>query len=144
MHAKSLQSPPTLCDTTDCSQPGSSVHRILHARILERVAMPSCRGSSQPRDWTCISCDPCISGRFLTTEPLGKPSGLVICGLYYAVVFSSIPSLLRIFMIQKVKVKVSHTVVSDSLWSHGLYPDRILYPRNSASKITVMGCHFLL
>ena len=43
MHAKSLQSCPTLCDPVDCSPPGSSVHRILQARILEWVAMPSSR-----------------------------------------------------------------------------------------------------
>ena len=36
---------PTLCDATDCSPPGSSLHRILQARILEWVAMPSSRGS---------------------------------------------------------------------------------------------------
>ena len=41
---------------TDCSLPGSSVHGILQARILEWVAVPSSRGSSQPRDWTCVSC----------------------------------------------------------------------------------------
>ena len=35
--------------------PGSSVHGILQARILERVAMPSSRGSSWPRDWTWVS-----------------------------------------------------------------------------------------
>ena len=40
----------TLCDPTDCSLPGSSVHGDSPARILERVAMPSSRGSSQPRD----------------------------------------------------------------------------------------------
>ena len=83
-----FQSCPTLCDPMNCSPPSCSVYGILQVRILERVAMPSCRGSSQPRDWTCISCDSCISGRFLTTEPLGKPSGLVICHLYYAEVFS--------------------------------------------------------
>ena len=38
----------------DCSTPGSSVHGILHARILEWGAMPSSRGSSWPRDQTCI------------------------------------------------------------------------------------------
>ena len=38
------------CISIDCSLPGSSVHGILQARILERVAMPSSRGSSQPRD----------------------------------------------------------------------------------------------
>ena len=44
------QSYPTLCNPMDCSPPGSSVHGILQARILEWVAMPSSRGSSQPRD----------------------------------------------------------------------------------------------
>ena len=40
----------TLCDPEDCSPPGSSVPRILQARILEWVAISSSRGSSQPRD----------------------------------------------------------------------------------------------
>ena len=44
--AKLLQSCPTLCDPMDCNPPGSSVHGILRARILECVAMPSSRGSS--------------------------------------------------------------------------------------------------
>ena len=44
------QSCPILCDFMDCSPPGSSVHRILQARILECVAMPFSRVSSQPRD----------------------------------------------------------------------------------------------
>ena len=47
-----FQSCPTLCNPMDCSLPGSSVYRILQARVLEWVAMPSCRGSSQPRAWT--------------------------------------------------------------------------------------------
>ena len=38
-------------DPVNCSPPGSSVHGILQARILEWVAMPSSRGSSWPRDW---------------------------------------------------------------------------------------------
>ena len=62
--AKSLQSCPTLCNPIDCSLPGSSVHGILQARILEWVAMPSSRGSSQPRDRTHISYISCI-GRWL-------------------------------------------------------------------------------
>ena len=53
----------TLCDTVDYSLPGSSVHRILQARILEWVVMPSSRGSSQPRDRTQVSL---IAGRFFT------------------------------------------------------------------------------
>ena len=48
VHAKSLQLGPTLCEHMDCSLPGSSVHGILQARMLEWVAMPSSRGSS----WT--------------------------------------------------------------------------------------------
>ena len=59
-----------LCDPTDCSPPGSSVHGILQARVLEWVAMPSSGQSSQLRDWTC---DSCIASRFFTTKPLGKP-----------------------------------------------------------------------
>ena len=41
---------PTLCNPMDCSPPGSSIHGIFQARILERVVMPFSRGSSQPRD----------------------------------------------------------------------------------------------
>ena len=63
----------TLCNSMDCSLPGSSAHGILHARILEWVAVSSFRGSSRPRDWTCISGISCTTGRFFTTEPPGKP-----------------------------------------------------------------------
>ena len=47
---------PTLCDPMDCSPPGSSVHGILQARILEWVTTSFSRGSSWPRDQTCVSC----------------------------------------------------------------------------------------
>ena len=46
----------------DCSPPGSSVRGILQARMLEWVAMPSLRGSSQPGDWTASACVSCIAG----------------------------------------------------------------------------------
>ena len=65
--AKSLQSCLTPCDPMDCSPPGSSVHGILQTRILEWVAMPSSRGSSQPRDWTQVSC---IAGGFVVNRCL--------------------------------------------------------------------------
>ena len=52
----SLQLGPTLGDPVDCSPPGSSVHGILQARKLERVAMPASWASSQPRDRTLLSC----------------------------------------------------------------------------------------
>ena len=54
MHAESLQSCLTLCSPMDCSPPGSSVHGILQARVLEWVVMPSSGGSSQPRDRTQV------------------------------------------------------------------------------------------
>ena len=60
-----IQSVPTLWDPMDCNPPGSSVHGILQARALERVAMPSSRGSSGPRDWTWVFCISCISRRIL-------------------------------------------------------------------------------
>ena len=75
--AKLLQLCLTLCDPMDSSPPGSSVHGILQARILEWVAMPSSRGSSRPRDRTCVSYISCIGRRvffcfvlfcFLTTS----------------------------------------------------------------------------
>ena len=60
-----LQSCLTLCNSIDCSLPGSSVHGIFQARILEWVAMPSSKGSSHPRDRTRISYVSCIGRQFL-------------------------------------------------------------------------------
>ena len=54
----------TLCNAMDYSPPGSCVHGIFQARILEWVATFYSRGSSQPRDWTHISCISC-SGRWI-------------------------------------------------------------------------------
>ena len=58
----------TLRDSMDCSPPGSSVHGILQARILEWVAMPSSRGSFQPRDRTR---SPVLQVDSLPSEPPG-------------------------------------------------------------------------
>ena len=71
--AKLLQSRLTLCDTTGCSPPGSSVHGILQAWILEWVAMLSSRGSSWPRDQTCVSY-----GEMAIHLPLGRQAGRVL------------------------------------------------------------------
>ena len=60
----------TLCDTMDYSPPGSSIHGILQARILEWVAMLSSRGSSQPRDQIQY---PALQVDSLSSEPPGKP-----------------------------------------------------------------------
>ena len=68
MHAKSLQSCPTLWDRRACSLSDSSAHGILQARMLEWVAMTSSRESYQPRHGTHISYISCIIGRFFTTS----------------------------------------------------------------------------
>ena len=75
MCAQSHQSCPTLCDPLDCSLPGSSVHGIFQARILEWLAISFSRGSSWPKDRSHV---PCIAGRFFTAEPPGKPNSSCI------------------------------------------------------------------
>ena len=86
---KVSQSCPTLCNPMDYT-----VHGILQARILEWIAFPFSRGSSQPRDQTQVSC---IAGGFFTTESPGKP------------------------LKGSEKWSESHSVVSNSLQPHGLY-----------------------
>ena len=62
---KLLQLCPTLCDPMDHSPPGSSVHRVLRARTLEWVTMPSSRGYFQSRDQTRVSCVSCTGRQVL-------------------------------------------------------------------------------
>ena len=78
VHAKSLEAFPSLCDPMDCSPPGSSVHEILQARILEWVAMPSSRGSSWSRDWICNFYVTCIGRWVLPLVPPGKIQDTVV------------------------------------------------------------------
>ena len=56
----------------DCSTPGSSVHGILQARVLEWVAISFSRGSSRPGDQTCVSCDSCIGRQVLYQYTTGE------------------------------------------------------------------------
>ena len=132
-------------DPTDCSLPGSSVHGILQARILEWVAMSFSRGSSQHRDQTYISC---LAGRLFTAEPLGNAKALYSASARAALpppptqknplynswyifkksrkidvlLLSCLPGYYQFFyeyLIQKER-KFSYSVVSNSLWPHGL------------------------
>ena len=74
MYDELLQLCPTLCDSMNCSPPGSFVHGILQVRILEWVAMPFSRGSSQPRDRTLVSQVSCIGRQVLYNQcHLGCP-----------------------------------------------------------------------
>ena len=60
----------TLCDPTHWGLPGSSVHGILQARVLEWVAMPSSRGPSQPTDQPASLMSPELARRFFITKAL--------------------------------------------------------------------------
>ena len=67
----------TLCNPLDCSPPGSSVHGIFQTRILEWVVISFSRGSSWPRDKTCVSC---IADRFFTGWAIRKAlTFLTVC-----------------------------------------------------------------
>ena len=69
-HSVVAQSCPTLCNPMDCSLPGSSIHGIHQARILEWVVISFSRRSSPPRDRTRVFC---IANRFFASEPPRKP-----------------------------------------------------------------------
>ena len=69
-----------LCDLMDCSLPGFSIHGILQARILEWVAIPSSRGSSQFRDQTHISV---LKVDSLPSEATRETPGLKMTSLKY-------------------------------------------------------------
>ena len=72
---------PTLCDPMDCSPPGSSVHGILQARIMEWVVIAFSKGSSQPRDRTQV---PTLQADSLPPEPLGTPVYIYILICIYS------------------------------------------------------------
>ena len=76
----------------DCSLPGSSVHGIFQARVLEWVAIPFSRRSSRPGDWTRVSC---IAGRFFTIWATREALAI------YNLVVSSGCQLLQIFIYVK-------------------------------------------
>ena len=73
---------PILCDPKDCSLPGSSVHGTLQARILEWVALPFSRGSSQPR-----------SPALLADSLLSEPPGTSLRQVQFSSVAHSCPTL---------------------------------------------------
>ena len=70
----------------DCSLLGSSAHGILQARILEWVAMPFSRGSSQPRNWTQVSC---TAGRFFTNWATREASRLYMSPLLWELLMAA-------------------------------------------------------
>ena len=98
VHAKSLQSCPTLCDPVDCSPPASSVHGILQARILEWAAISSSGGLPTQGSKSCLLCLLLWQAVSLPLETSGKPRGKInltelICSLGPLRNHSSLPGL---------------------------------------------------
>ena len=127
------QSCSTLWNSMDCTPPGSSVCRILQARILEWIEIPFCRGSSQPRDWTCVSC---IADRFFISEQPGNQE------IY--IKRRKIQPIFQCIRTDNLSVCFSCSVVSNTLWPHGLYSTRLLCPWGSPGQNTGVGCRALL
>ena len=72
-------------DSMDSSLPGSPLHGIFQARILEWVTISFSRISSQPRDGNHVSCVCCVAGGFFTTVPPGKPINRLYSSIKYKV-----------------------------------------------------------
>ena len=78
LHAKSLQSCPTLCDPMDCCLPDPSVHGVLQARILEWIAMSPPGDLPDPGIQPTSLTSSVLAGGFFTTTPLGKPQYFIV------------------------------------------------------------------
>ena len=99
------------------------IHQV---RILEWVAMLSSRASSWPRDWTCVSYGSCTACGFFTTEPLGQPR------IHTYGWLSPFAVHLKLLISQHCQLAMdvwySTSVISNSLWPHGLQATRLLCP----------------
>ena len=90
---------PTLFDLMDYSLPGSSVHGIFRARILESVAITYSRGCSQLRDQIAVSCISCIRRRVLYHCAPPEAQVLIYVQLTYSTALSPLFSTLSISLI---------------------------------------------
>ena len=150
----------------DCSLPGSSVHGVSQAKVLEWVAIAFSRGSFQPREQTHISC----IGRWILYHwaareiplnsymllLLSRSSRVRLCATPYMAAHQAPPSLgfsrqehwrglpFSSPMHESEKWTGSRSVVSDSSQPHGLQPTRLLRPWDFPGKSIGVGCHFHL
>ena len=149
VHAKLLLSGPTLCNPMDCSPPGSSVHEILQAGILECVALPYSRGSSRPRAWTHISHGPAFTGKFFTAELPGMLAYVIYLlktNLWFLIIFKKKD--LCVYCVKAVQT-LSHTCFSESIFSsspscalyinHGKWHLRSVAPRGLCACSSCVG-----
>ena len=77
----------SLCDPMDSSSPGSAIHGIFQARILEWAAISFSRGSSQPRDRTCVSC---IADRHFTVWATRETANIFVENLLFWTLYENI------------------------------------------------------
>jgi len=142
----------SLCNPMDCGLPGSSVHEISQARILEWVAISFSRASCQSRDQTCVFC---IGRRILYHWATGKP--IYVCVyihiflfrfFYYYKIYKILQDteysslcykflLFIYFIYSNVHLSIplllfSCSVVSNSLQPHGLQHARLPCPSSSS------------
>ena len=132
------QSCPALWDPMDCNLPGSSIHGIFRARILEWVAVPSSRVSFRRRDWTCFSCLLHWQAGSLPFELQGKPktgfSPLDHQGSPYCLNVAS-PNWVKIqnsHWISKINMKITNETSIKSTYYLFHYLDIILNESKSA------------
>ena len=151
----------TLCDPMDYSLPGSSVHGIFQAIVLEWIAISFSRGSSQPRDriqvsrivdrhctvWTTrevllllLSCFSRVP--LCATPEIAAHQAPPSLGFSRQEHWSGLPFPSPVH--ESEKGKWSHSVVSDTERPHGLEPTRLLHPWDFPGKSTGVGCHCLL
>ena len=107
-HPSVAQSCPTLCDAVNWSLPGSPVHGILQARILEWAAVSFSRGSSQSSNWTWVSH---IADRFFTDLAtkeayLKKKKNCCTCKIQIELVLSFVPAPPKSYKVWGLRVRV--------------------------------------
>ena len=83
LHAKLLQSCLTLCNPLDCSPPGSSVHGILQARILEEIRSPSPGDLPDPGIKPASLMTPALAGGFFTPSATWEAPNAFVDGHYF-------------------------------------------------------------
>ena len=117
--------------TLETSLPGSSVHGISQARILEQIDIFYSRISSEPRDWTCIPCVSCIG---MWSFYLGSSPAICLCEVFpsYTAAAAAAPKPLSF---------QSCLTLCDPIDGN---PPRLPHPWDSPGKNTGVGCHFHL
>ena len=131
-----VQPCPAFCDPMDCSPPGSSVHGIFQAKILEWIAISFSRGSSGPRDWTWVSC---TAGRFFTIWATRESQGRKVKVLFYQNYWNKSRTLCHIpSQKSHLRGKKRKHVTSFGEWKHVLGEKSIVAATGQKSGLIMM------